>query len=759
MDLMSPSAEKKGPGPGQNEYKYWMREIGASRKRAGKWHKLAKRIVDIYEAETEHENSFNILYSNTETLAPAIYTNLPRPDIRRRWPDGSPVAQAGAKAIERVLVYLLDTPDNKYTSFDKLFTSSVKGALLPGQGGLRLKYDPEFVSKVAKAAESEGEPNADHKKKGEEANEGDTSPSNAVVIPEGGDLGKPPEGEEPIQDKLVYETICGVEVSYDEVLFGPGKCWEDLPWIDFVHQMTKADVKANFGKSWAEKIKYAPAVKYDEHGSPVQSSKSETEDVENSDQHVACVHEIWYRNKRSVIFLAESYKDGVISRETDPLGLSGFFPMAQPLSFLRKLNSLTPTPIYKMYENQAKELNRVSIRINKILDAMKVRGFYDGTLKQLQDLMTRPENTLLPLDGALALPQGRSLKDSIWLMPIENLITVLQQLYVQRESTKTVIYEITGISDILRGSSAASETLGAQQIKQQWGTMRISVSQEATATYIRDTMRLMAELSVNKFGEDTWAAMTGLPYISGEEKEQAVAMLKEMQSQQAMQPPQMGPDGQPVPPQPDPQMQELEQKANTISWTEVLGLLRDTLTRQYVIDVETDSTIATDTAEDQKNIGELMQGINQVVQSFTPLLQQGLPLSALKAILLTVMAKFRMGSQVEDSIKAMPDQLPPPAPPPVDPTKEAEGKLKIELANMKLEEGKQKHALEMEKLAAEKEFMAAELDIKRMELDIKKQDLLMKQQNALMMGDIAARNAMIKPQPRPNGKGRPNAPV
>ena len=55
----------------------------------------------------------------------------------------------------------------------------------------------------------------------------------------------------------------------------------------------------------------------------------------------------------------------------------------------------------------------------------------------------------------------------------ETAAAVLNFLYQQREQSKQAIYEITGISDIVRGASHSSETATAQQIKTEWGSLRI----------------------------------------------------------------------------------------------------------------------------------------------------------------------------------------------------------------------------------------------------------------------------------------------
>jgi hypothetical protein len=53
-------------------------------------------------------------------------------------------------------------------------------------------------------------------------------------------------------------------------------------------------------------------------------------------------------------------------------------------------------------------------------------------------------------------------------MPIDGLAKIVLQLVEQREQVKQTIYEVTGISDIVRGASKADETATAQQIKGRW---------------------------------------------------------------------------------------------------------------------------------------------------------------------------------------------------------------------------------------------------------------------------------------------------
>ena len=48
----------------------WLEEINSSKKREKNWRKEGRDILKIYD-NTEN-TAFNILYSNTETLSPAL---------------------------------------------------------------------------------------------------------------------------------------------------------------------------------------------------------------------------------------------------------------------------------------------------------------------------------------------------------------------------------------------------------------------------------------------------------------------------------------------------------------------------------------------------------------------------------------------------------------------------------------------------------------------------------------------------------------
>ena len=247
--------------------------------------------------------------------------------------------------------------------------------------------------------------------------------------------------------------------------------------------------------------------------------------------------------------------------------------------------------------------------------------------------MDAGENVLIPAGDVLPLMQAGGLDKAIWVWPIEKIAGVLVHLYTQREAIKTTIYEITGIADIMRGSSAAQETLGAQQLKAQFGTMRLDDMRREVQRYARDLIRMAGEIMSEKFSTDTLAIMTDMTLPTEEQKMQAQQMAAQMQQQ-----------GQEIP-------SKLQKVLDDPTWDEALQVLRDDKQRSYRIDIETDSTVAGDQAADQKAITELLTGISTFIQNAGPAVEAGyIPLEAAKSLIMTAVRRFKLGREVEDAL-------------------------------------------------------------------------------------------------------------
>jgi hypothetical protein len=255
-------------------------------------------------------------------------------------------------------------------------------------------------------------------------------------------------------------------------------------------------------------------------------------------------------------------------------------------------------------------------------------------------------------------------------MPVDQAVAILNSLYEARARQKAIIDELTGISDIVRGDTDPNETMGAQQLKSNYASIRLQRMQKEVQRYVRDLIRLASDVMCEKFGAETFAQMTALNFPTAEQKQQMQMQFQQqqlMQQQQAMQqqaaPPMPGqppapPAQPPAPMQPPPALQ-------VPSWEEIIQMMRSNAMRQFRIDVETDSTIAGTLDSDMKGLAEVMGAITQTIGGLSPLVQAGaLPADAAKELVLTVVRRSRMGTAVEDQFDKL--QAPQPPPPPVD---------------------------------------------------------------------------------------------
>jgi len=255
----------------------WLAEIEDARKREKSWRKDAKELIRLYEVDEPKENEFNILYSNTETLLPALYNNTPRPVVQRKHKDTDPLGAMVSKITERSLVFMLDPGDMEQSPFDTLMETAVLDALVPGRGVTRFKYEAELVT-------VEGV-----------------------------------EGAAPTE-KVKYEGVCGEEISYDRVLFGYAKRWKDVPWIAFEHFLTRQEAIDTLGEAVGRVIPLTVGSKEDE-GSDATNTKPQNADGVK----FAHLYEIWDKTKREVVFVSPGWKSGMAKPPVpDPLNLHGF---------------------------------------------------------------------------------------------------------------------------------------------------------------------------------------------------------------------------------------------------------------------------------------------------------------------------------------------------------------------------------------------------------------------------------------------------
>lgn len=585
--------------------KVWIARIKRDKKDCEKWFKSARRAVEIYEtAEAadmgDVKPTFNILHSNIETTVPALYNSTPIPDVRRRFGDADEVGKQAVDVIERGLSFLVDNYD-----FDGSVTEAVRDGELAGRGIVRVRYEPEL------------------------------------------------EG-----DQVTYQTVTCEHVAWDKWGHGPATCWEKVPWLWFELDLTVDELRG-MGVS-DDKIKTLDLHEND----PEQRSK----DTDSSTPPTGSLKtirawEIWDKRTGAVVFVTDADDSYLGEPKPDPLKLEQFYPVPKPLMPLRQRKGLVPICPYDVYRPLVQELDRTTQRINALIGQLRVRGIYDSRLKGMfEQLRDCQDGDYIAAEDATQFAAGAGgLEKSIAHWPMGEIVTALQQLYVQREQTKQTIYEVTGLSDVLRGATNPNETLGAQQLKAQVGSQRLSKRQGGVADFCRDLFRMKAELMANHFTLPMLSMMTGV--------------------------------------QIQPQTHEL---------------LQNDLMRSYRIDIETDSTIRADVARSQEQMTLFLQGTAQYAQSMASVLQ--LEPSAKGAIVQIYAAfarNFKLGKSAEDALDQMIEASQQPEEPKPNPEQQ-KMEMEQQKAQMQAQMDQQKQQADMEK-------MQAELQIKREMAEIDKQ--------------------------------------
>jgi hypothetical protein len=580
---------------------FWRNCLQLAEAEEQEWTKAAQKVVDLYTNKAKEGGRhpyFNILFSNIETVVPALYNSTPVPDIRRRFGDADPVGRVASQIVERVLSYSADQYD-----FDASMAAAVRDMQIVGRGVIRVRYEPEIVQ-----------------------------------VPAGVDMFGQPTFQETIADQRV---LCE-HVAWRDFRRGPATSWRDVPWIAFRHAMTREELR-----------RLNPEVADDVPLNYTVDNRSEKDrgKAEKTVYQRAEVWEIWDREASQVLFVCLDFPDGPLSVVADPLGLSGFFPIPRPLYDVCVPGSLVPVEPYTYYQQQAEELDDITARIRSIIRICKVRGIYSADLRALEKLSALADGELAPADDSvtMAAMQGGALDRGIWLWPVDTIAAVLRQLYEQREQIKATIYEITGVSDILRGSTSPSETATAQQIKAQWGSLRIQRRQAEVQRFARDLFRLKAEIVAEKFEPSVLMKVANISLPSEADKRLAQLQL-----------------GSGAPPDP-----ALAEMLDSPTIEEVVALLRDDRLRGYRVDIETDSTIQADIATAQQNIGQFLQGFGAFIQAIGPAIQAGAISMEAAATLLQAFARpFKLGRQAEEALEKigkepppMPAGMPPGAPP------------------------------------------------------------------------------------------------
>ena len=471
-----------------------------------KWEARTTRIIRRYRDDqgtgtgmTNEAARFNILWSNIQTLVPAVYARLPKADVSRRFGDNDPVGRVASLLIERALDYEIE----HYPDFRSAMRYAVEDRFLGGRGVSWVRYDPHIKQQDVPE---------DGYQITEDIEEGESQEAY-------GDIHNQTAGNEGTPEEIDYECAPTDYVHWRDFGHTCARTWEEVTQVWRWVYMSKDAVTERFGKKVAKKVAF--------NSSPDGLSKY-GQSTRMNDKAKIC--ELWDKETCKVYWLMENCTE-LLDERDNPLDLEGFFPCAKPLYATTTSDSLIPVPDFILYQDQANELDILTDRIDGLVKSLRVRGVYDASQPALQRLLTEGDNnTLIPVDKWMAFSEKGGLKGSIDLLPIETLASALINCYQAQANIKGQIYEITGISDILRGAGAASESATAQQLKGQYAGLRLRAMQESVALFASELLRLKAQIICTKFQPETILHLAAADQMSPADQQmipQALQLMKD----------------------------------------------------------------------------------------------------------------------------------------------------------------------------------------------------------------------------------------
>jgi len=451
-------------------------------------------------------------------------------------------------------------------------------------------------------------------------------------------------------EAVLYDHVERKDFAHDVA-----RKWKEVGWVARRSWLTREQGLERFGDLW------------------LQADFKERLDNERDDasfaEKKACVWEIWDKRKRVVVWVAPGLEE-VLDIQPPFLALQGFFPCPRPAYGTLERGTLKPVPDFVYYKDQVEEINELTARISALAEALRMKGFYAAGIEQLSDAieaaLKKTDNNaiLIPVPNTAALG-GAGLKDSVIWLPVREVAEVIVQLIALRRQLIEDVYQITGLSDIMRGSTDPNETLGAQRLKSQYGSVRVRDRQHELVRVARDLTRMAGEIIAENFQPQTMMAMAQYDDVPTTQavKQQIAGIRNRIQAAasdsnmmaQVQQNPQAMQQAQRAMQQANTQIVELER---TVTLEQVFQFLRDQRMRPFVLDIETDSTIQPDENAAKAAMSEFLAALARALGQLGPMVA-GQPETAPFAaeVLKMAVAPFRAGRELEATIDEFADRM------------------------------------------------------------------------------------------------------
>lgn len=549
----------------------WHECIADGKKYFAFWNDKSDSIDKLYAdlrklADVSGDREYQMFWANVEILKTAVYSRPPVPAVEPRFKDMKALPRTASEMLERALSVNFEIED-----VNAIMLMVRDDMLINGRGVGWVRYEDDTDPAAEEAAAGE-----------------------------------------PQNQRVPYE-----HVDRTDFLHEPARKWSEVGWVAKRAWLTRDQGIARFGDIFAK-------VDLKERKEPGKDGDGAVYKGEKKGE----VWEIWSKTKQVVVWIAEGL-DEVLDLRPPFLKLDGFFPCPRPAYATLQRRALVPVPDYYFYRDQLDEINELTARISALAEGLRMKGFYAAGAGDLAEaveaaLRQQDNNAILVAVANFQALGATALKDAIVWLPVTDVANTIKELILLRRQVIEDVYQITGLSDIMRGATDPNETLGAQELKSQYGSVRIKERQGELIRFARDLTRIAGEIMAENFTPETFAAMTqmNLPTSAAIEQQAQQLMTKAQEAAQS-------PEAQAMAQEAPEQLQQMQQQAQaklqelseTVTIDKVVALLREQRIRPFVLDIETDSTIQVDENSEKQRRTEFLTALGGTIQQLTPLVQ------------------------------------------------------------------------------------------------------------------------------------------
>lgn len=650
------------------QYKRWNAEFAAAKPAINKWHKEGDKVVRQFIGKglnspdeggvNELNFKLNLFNSNITTQMAMLYGNTPKVEVDRTFADADDdVARVASEICSRILTQ--DIQDQGATCVAVL-KQALEDRLLPGMGSARCRYDYKS----------------------------ETTTTPAIIDPITGEEVAPEVQEE----KVVDEWVDILYTHWKDQRWSPARTYDELRWKAYRSYLDYDQLAKRFGEEVADEIPINAKGKF----SP---SDTDSKDGEEQANPQAEVWEIWSKTDRKVYWYVEGYQK-ILEVEEDPLELKQFWPDPPPMIANTTTSKWLPRSDYAIAQDLYIHINELETRITMLTQACKLVGVYDKKQEGIKRVFNEGiENDLIPVDNWAAFAEAGGVKGVIDWIPIEEVANVITILTTKQEQKIQQLYEVTGMSDIVRGAAQKYEAAATSKVKDKFASIRLQALQDEFARFASDLQAIKLEIMQKHFEPYCFIQQSNIERTPDAEFAQAA-----------------------------------------------VELLQDYDAARWRVKIRPESLAMADFAQLKQDRGEFITAVSTFMQSAAPLAQLDKKIvPTLLRLLQWGLAGFKGSNQIEgvmdQAIKIFNEQAKQPEIPPPDPQLEkvkAEMQMAREEHDAKMQQQAQKAQADMlemqQKADLEQQKIRAQIEQDRQEFELRMAE--MQQEFKLSMQEL-----------------------